>query len=131
MRGRGIALAAIWLLAASTAACAGSSPSAGAAIAAAPTSLTIVAQDFVLRPAEIHLRAGVPTAVTFENHDAEVPHALELRATDAAGTRLATTDIVTGPTTVPLTFDGLIPGRYRFTCPVHPMMEAVIVVEPS
>ncbi len=132
-RGVAVALVGVVLLVAACAAPSpggASSPSTSAA-AVMPIAVVLVAENITLSPAELHVPVGTPIALHVDHRDAGVPHGIVLEAPTNPPTRLYTGEIVTGPTTQDAVIPGLIPGAYRFTCQVHPMMTATLVVDAS
>jgi plastocyanin len=90
----------------------------------------IVARDIAFDPATLTVPAGAAFTVTLDNQDDGVPHGI---AVDIAGgngaTPMAASEVVIGiaPTTLPV--PPLVPGRYRFFCPVHPNMAVDVTAE--
>ena len=96
-----------------------------------PIDMTIVAANIAFDPHEAGIPAGVPMRITMNNLDVDVPHNVELLAGPGFVTVMATTEIINGPgTTPPVTVEGLVPGRYRFACQVHPTMTSELTVGP-
>ena len=93
-----------------------------------PGDLTIVAVNLAFEPASMSVPAGVPLAITFENRDDGIPHNLRLLGDAQFSTTLIESELVTGPATQNLAVPGLMPGRYRFDCTVHPSMTAGLTV---
>jgi plastocyanin len=102
-----VAVAALWLAAAST----GSS-----AAAADPTQIAI--KDFMFKPTSLTVKAGA--TVTWANMDDE-PHSV------VSDTGLFRSGAVDTNETFSFKFDK--PGTYHFTCSIHPRMVGTIVVE--
>ncbi|HYH91554.1 MAG TPA: cupredoxin domain-containing protein [Candidatus Saccharimonadales bacterium] len=121
---RGLALT---LLVALVAAC-DAGPPAPTPAAVAPTLFTLVASGIAYEPTTVAVPAGVPMMVTLEHRDAGIPHGLTLLAGE---TTLVEETPVIGPTRETYAIGGLIPGRYRFSCVVHPNMLADLIVEGS
>jgi plastocyanin len=124
---------AAFLLAASllVVACGPAGPSAGAAVVGpsdAPGALTVIALDIAFEPAALSAPAGVPLAITFDNQDAGIPHNVRLLGDAGFSTTLVESEIVTGPATQLVAIPGLVPGRYRFDCTIHPNMTAELTV---
>jgi plastocyanin len=112
-------------------ACAAAGPSAGAAVvgsSGSPAALTIVAVDIAFEPSALGAPAGVPLAITFDNQDEGIPHNLRLLGDAGFSTTLVESEIVTGPATQLVAIPGLVPGRYRFDCTIHPNMTADLTV---
>lgn len=122
-----VAIAAVLIVAA----CGASPPSAAPAPANAPgVRVDLVAEAIEFQPAAVTIPAGTDFVVHLDNRDDGIPHNVALLA-DANFTRtLAKGEIVTGPAVVDLTIAGLIPGRYRLMCEVHPNMLVNLTVEP-
>jgi plastocyanin len=80
--------------------------------------VTITALNIAFAPTAVSLPAGSTVNLTFNNQDNAVSH--DFTIFDTAGARLAATEIFAGPATRTLTFTLASPGRYRFTCTVHP-----------
>lgn len=107
------------------AACSPAGPSAGATVvgsSGAPGALTIVARNIAFDPPALSVPAGVPLTVTFDNQDAGIPHNLRLLGDAQFSTTLVESEIVTGPAIQVVEIPGLVPGRYRFDCTIHPNM---------
>ncbi len=97
-----------------------------------PIDMTIVAANIAFDPPEAGVRAGVPLRITLNNLDVDVPHNLQLMGGPGFTTVIATTEIINGPSTSPpVTVQGLIAGKYRFVCQVHPMMTSELTVAPT
>lgn len=135
---RGTAALAVVMLAA-VAGCGGggatadpaASPSSGSSDPAADaTVMTIVAQGIAFVPDQLGAPAGSALAITFDNRDAGVPHNLALFGDAGFSTKLAETEVASGPVIQRLAVPGLVPGEYRFTCIVHPTMTTTMVVRP-
>lgn len=107
------------------------SPSPSPAPANAPgLRIDLVAQDIAFQPGAVGIPAGTDIVVHLDNRDAGVPHNVALLAGGNFSTTLAKGEIVTGPAAVDLAIGGLIPGRYRLMCEVHPNMVVDLTVEP-
>ena len=94
-----------------------------------PAALTIVAEDIAFEPASLRVPAGTPLDITFENRDDGVPHDLRLLGDAQFSTTLVESEILTGPSTQRVPVPGLLPGRYRFDCTVHPNMVVDLTVD--
>lgn len=134
MRFRGIA-APICLLAAvviSLVSCAGAAPAPAGAPGEQPAGaavlMTFVAHDIAFDSVEVSAPAGVALHVELENRDPGIPHGLVLQAGPGFGMSLRESEIVAGPAATSIDVPGLVPGRYRFSCPVHPNMTADLAV---
>ena len=100
----------------------GGGPSGSAA------GVTVTAKGLQFDTKEIHLTAGQPSTITFDNQDAGVPHDIAI-ATDGGFTNtLFTGDIITGVTSAEYHVPALDPGTYFFHCDVHPTMQGTVVV---
>jgi plastocyanin len=104
----------------------GASPSGAAA--GDPFPLTLTAKDIAYTPSTMSVPSGPSIQLRFENQDAGVPHNVVLKAGPSLATELATTEIIIGPASVVTLIPSLVPGRYQFTCQVHPSMTAVLDV---
>ena len=112
-------------------ACGTGGPSAGAAVVGpsdAAGSLTIIAVDIAFEPSALSITAGVPVAITFDNQDEGVPHNLRLLGDAGFSTTLVESEIITGPAMQLVEIPGLVSGRYRFDCTIHPNMTADLTV---
>jgi hypothetical protein len=78
------------------------------------------------RPTRLDLPAGVPPTVIVENRDQGIPHGLDIR--DELGAVVFHGEVVTGPAITRYLLPGLVPGAYRFMCPVHPTMAGDLFV---
>lgn len=124
-------VAAMLLVLASVAACGQATPSPSPAPANAPgVRIDIVAEAIEFQPAAVTIPSGTDFVVRLDNRDAGVPHNVALLADANFSTTLAKGEIVTGPAVVDLAIAGLIPGRYRLMCEVHPNMLVDVTVEP-
>ena len=108
---------------------AGASEVAVAGAAPAPVVVRLVAKDIELTPAEVQVPAGSPLSVEFDDRDAGIPHGLQLASDTTPPVVLAARPVSAGPGTDSFTVPGLVPGRYVFSCQVHPMMVAVLRVD--
>lgn len=106
------------------------SPLPSAAEPVADIVIDLVAQDVALQPGMMTVPAGVEIQVHFDNRDVGVPHNVVLLADANFSTTLIKSEIVNGPAKQDITIAGLIPGRYRFSCEVHPNMASDLFVEP-
>jgi plastocyanin len=106
-------------------------PTGGSPSGSSPTvERTLVAHDIEFEPTELHIPTGTTLLVAFDNADPGVPHGLVLYADPAGTIRLAEAPIVVGPDHAVVEIAPLVVGRYRFSCVVHPNMNAVLVVDP-
>lgn len=113
------------------AACSPAEPTPGAAVvgsSGAPGELTIVARNILFDPPALSVPAGIPLTITFDNQEAGIPHNLRLLGDAQFSTTLVESEIVAGPATLQLAVPGLVPGRYRFGCSVHPHMGVDLTV---
>jgi plastocyanin len=100
---------------------------AGTPVQVVGGQMTVTAEAIAFVPATT-TTAPTDLTIAFENKDAGIPHDLVLYAGDV---KLAATEIVTGPATTTLSDPKLVPGDYRFTCTVHPNMQASLLVTGS
>jgi plastocyanin len=96
-----------------------------------PALIDIVAADIAFEPTSITIPAGVDVRVHITNRDAAVPHNVALQAGPGFATKLIASEIMTGPAVNDLDIPGLVAGRYRFVCEVHPMMTVEVQVGPT
>jgi plastocyanin len=92
----------------------------------AMVEIRIVAKDVAFVPATASATAGVPLHLVLDNRDPGIPHNLALMANGS--TKLAETEIVTGPASVAVDVPGLIPGVYQFVCTIHPSMVTPLTI---
>lgn len=112
--------------------CGASEPSTAPAPDEGPPALIdIVAADIAFEPTSITIPAGVDVRVHITNRDAAVPHNVALQAGPGFATKLIASEIMTGPAVNDLDIPGLVAGRYRFVCEVHPMMTVEVQVGPT
>lgn len=128
-------IAVVGLGLASVVACSGAAaaadPSATAVFGARLTvERTLTAKGIELQPARLTAPAGIDIAIAFDNTDPGVPHGLALYADAAHTITLGTAPVVVGPDHQVFRIAGLAPGRYQFSCVVHPTMVADLVVGP-
>lgn len=127
----GAATVAIGLVLTVAACGAGPSPSPAPAPAnGLGVRIDIVAEAIEFQPAAVTIPSGTDFVVHLDNRDDGVPHNVALLADANFTTTLAKGEIVTGPAVVDLAIAGLIPGRYRLMCEVHPNMLVDLSVEP-
>ncbi|MFL5712279.1 MAG: cupredoxin domain-containing protein [Chloroflexota bacterium] len=109
-----------------------SSPSSPASSAAGPVvDRSLTAKDLELHPAELTAPSGSVIALAFDNADPDVPHGLALYGDAAHTVTLGTAEVIVGPAHQVFQIAALPPGRYQFSCVVHPAtMVADLVVEP-
>ncbi len=81
-------------------------------------SLTIVAKGIRFAPNALSAPVGAMVNVTLDNQDSGVPH--DITFFDPAGTRVAGTEIATGPNASSTAFTPGGTGSYSFKCTVHP-----------
>jgi plastocyanin len=93
-----------------------------------PADIEIVAKDIAFDPASIAVPAGAELHIRLDNRDVGVPHNVAVMADAGFSTKLAESDIVTGPAQADLVVPGLMPGRYRLVCVVHPNMITALEV---
>lgn len=92
--------------------------------------VTVVAQNVQFDTNEIHLPAGQPSTITFENRDPGVQHNIAIfPSEDDLSEPLFRGDIISGPDTVTYEIPPLEAGTYYFHCDVHPQMSGRVVVE--
>ena len=103
---------------------AGSAASAGRLTA----QRALIARNIELQPADLTAPAGIDILIAFDNLDQGVPHGLTLYADAAHTITLGSAPIEVGPIRQSIQFAGLAPGRYQFSCVVHPNMTADLVV---
>jgi plastocyanin len=96
--------------------------------AGAALLITLVAHDIAFDPVALSAPPGVALHVELENRDPGIPHGLVLRAGPGFGMSLRESEIVAGPAGTSVEVPGLVPGRYQFSCPVHPNMTADLTV---
>lgn len=98
--------------------------------AAAPVPARVVARDISFDVKTIALKAGAPSRIEFENADDQVPHNVALYETDAAaaGEKIFTGKIITGPAKATYDFKAPPAGTYYFRCDVHPNMSGQVTV---
>jgi plastocyanin len=107
-------------------ACGGSSPPPGSAPAGA--ILTLVAEGIAYQPPSFSVAAEQPVLVEFDNRDAGVPHGLSLLAGPNLSQAILKETPIVGPDQQQYAIEGLVAGRYRFSCVVHPNMVADLLV---
>jgi plastocyanin len=97
-----------------------------------PGGVTVVAQNLAFDTDEIHLVAGGPSTITFDNQDAGQQHNIAIYPSeDELTDPLFKGDIVTGPDSTTYQIPPLEPGKYFFHCDVHPEMSGTVVVEEA
>ena len=89
---------------------------------------TVVAEGIAFEPETLTIPAGVPTTITLENRDLDVPHAIAM-APPGGGEVVVSSEVVVGPATTTLDVPPLVPGRYLFICTVHPTMTIGVAAE--
>lgn len=92
--------------------------------------IDLVAAGIAFQPGAVAVPSGTDFVVRLDNRDEGVPHNVALLADANFRTTLAKGEIVTGPAVVDLAIGGLIPGRYRLMCEVHPNMLVDLTVDP-
>ena len=127
-RGRAGRLAAGALALAAMTGCAGATAESRAA--AGPVERSLAIRHFAFEPADVSIPAGRTFVIAFDNADPGVPHGLVLYADRTRTITLATAPIVVGVDHKAFEVAGLIPGRYLFSCVIHPNLEADLVVGP-
>ena len=112
-------------------ACDQATPSPAATPAGDPdVAIDLIAEGIAFQPGAVTISAGTDFVVNLDNRDAGVPHNVVLLAGPNFSTTLAKGEIKVGPATMDLAVEGLIPGRYRLICEVHPNMIVELTVEP-
>jgi len=89
---------------------------------------TLTAHGIELKPADLTAPAGSDILIAFDNADPGVPHGLVLYGDAAHTITLGAAPVVVGPDHQVFRVAGLALGRYQFSCVVHPMMVANLVV---
>jgi plastocyanin len=108
-----------------------SDPQSALASAARPVvNLALTAKDVELKPAKLTAPSGSVIVLAFDNADQGVPHGLALYGDAAHTVTLGTAEVMVGPAHQVLRVAALAPGRYQFSCVVHPNMAADLVIEP-
>ena len=70
---------------------------------------------------ELAVPAGAPIELSFDNQEQSVQHNVSVwEVEDFSGTPLFSGELVTGPSTVEYSIQGLTAGTYYFRCDVHP-----------
>ena len=124
------------LLALSVAACgqaatATDPPSPSASGGRPAVSLALTAKDLELQPAQLTAPSGSDIVLAFDNTDQGVPHGLALYADAAHTVTLGTAEVIVGPAHQVFQIAALAPGRYQFSCVIHPTtMTADLVIGP-
>ena len=108
----------------------GSGTSAERDASAEPVERSLAIRHVAFEPAEVSFPAGRTLLIAFDNADPGVPHGLVLYADGARTITLATAPIVVGVDHRVFEIAGLNPGRYLFSCVVHPNLAADLVVGP-
>jgi plastocyanin len=106
------------------ASCGGSAPDPQASFGGA--SLTVQARDLAFEPDIATAPAGQPLRVILDNKDVGVPHDIWVFQGD---TVLGKTPSVSGPGLAAVVLPALAPGRYQFSCTIHPSMIGTIIIE--
>jgi plastocyanin len=91
---------------------------------------SLTAKGLELQPAELSAPSGSVVVLAFDNADQGVPHGLALYRDAAHTITLGTAEVMVGPAHQVLQIAALDPGRYQFSCVVHPNMVADLVIEP-
>ena len=91
------------------------------------TTLQIGAQNIQFDTDHLAAPAGQGWVLEFANHDAGVPHNVEIL--DDTGASVFKGQIVTGPAKVSYQVPALAAGSYRFLCDVHPTMTGTLTVQ--
>jgi len=123
-RARSSLLAAVALaLTVLAAGCGDSGPDPLASFSGA--SLTIQARDLTYAPDIATAPANTGLRLILDNKDAGVPHNIHVFQGD---TDLGQTRTVQGPGLAAVDLPPLAPGRYQFTCTIHPEMIGTLLV---
>jgi plastocyanin len=108
-----------------------SDPQSALASAARPVvNLALTAKDVELKPAKLTAPSGSVIVLAFDNADQGIPHGLALYGDAAHTVTLGTAEVMVGPAHQVLRVAALAPGRYQFSCVVHPNMAADLVIQP-
>jgi plastocyanin len=99
-----------------------SAPAGGGSVSAAPDSPRLTANNLAFDRAELHVPAGRPFALVFDNQEA-LPHNMSIRNASAA---LFTGEVFTGPGQRVYSIPALAAGSYTFQCDVHPQMTGTL-----
>ncbi len=97
----------------------------------AVVAMSLTARNIAFEPEVLTVRAGVGVVLAFDNLDQGVPHGLVLFADAAQNRQLGAARIATGPDHQRIEIPPLLPGRYLFSCVVHPIMTATLQVDPN
>lgn len=100
----------------------------GASVARPAIERTLTANGIALQPADLFAPAGTDILIAFDNTDPGVPHGLTLYGDPGHTIVIGSAPIVVGPDHQVFRVAGLAPGRYQFSCVVHPMMVADLVI---
>jgi plastocyanin len=121
------------VLALAVAACgpgATSSDPRSAASARPAVDRSLTARNVELQPAALTAPSGSVIVLAFDNADQGVPHGLALYGDATHTVTLGTAEVMVGPAHQVLQIAALAPGRYQFSCVVHPTMVADLVIRP-
>jgi plastocyanin len=110
---------------------AGGGTAASAAPSAAPEApaadVVITASGIQWVNTSVDAPAGSPFTLALDNQDNGVPH--DVVITDANGTEVFKTEIITGPAVKVYDVPALPPGQYSFVCTVHPNMTGTVTAK--
>jgi plastocyanin len=93
--------------------------------------LIVTAKNLAFDTDEVDLPGGQPTALTFDNEDAGVPHNLSIYTDDSATKVLFQFAPFPGVDSRSFDIPALDPGTYYFRCDVHANMNGTVVVAPG
>jgi plastocyanin len=91
---------------------------------------SLTARNVELQPAALTAPSGSVIVLAFDNADQGVPHGLALYGDATHTVTLGTAEVMVGPAHQVLQIAALAPGRYQFSCVVHPTMVADLVIRP-
>jgi plastocyanin len=105
----------------------GASPGASGG-GGAPGQIAISAEALKFSTKELHVPAGKPFTITFENKDS-VPHNVAIYTDAQLTTPLFQGEIFSGPKTVTYQVTGIPAGQHYFLCNVHPNMNGTVIAQ--